>query len=95
MSQAEEVLGVNLLDVGGGTLAEGEIIFHFPLSSLHPKPLATEWTLNWILNCLESQIKPIPSTPICPQLRHPCLQQILIEHLLGTKHCVGSYDEGR
>lgn len=36
MSQAEEVLGVNFLEVGGRALA-GEIIFHFALSFLHVK----------------------------------------------------------
>lgn len=62
MSQAEEVLGVNLVEVGGGALAE-EVILRFPLSSLHvkcPLLLATEWTLNWILNCLESNPHPPP-----------------------------------
>lgn len=60
MSQAEEVLGVNLLEVGGVALT-GEIILHFPLSSLHmkcPLLLATEWTLNRLLNYLESSPHP-------------------------------------
>lgn len=58
MRQAEEVLGVNFPEIGRGAVT-GEMILHFPLSSLHMKCrqlLATEWTVCWTLNCLESQI---------------------------------------